>query len=127
MEKLEWRETFQNQPAYCIFIDLTTLVSNNNLSMLCQVLQNMTSLSVSLRGSLRFSVLGIYILSNKTKCIFPMQSVKLNYNKLQIALYSIQDTANLFTGKETFGSTELFESFQEAVQQYETYYKVRNL
>lgn len=124
MEKLEWRETFQNQPAYYIFIDLTTAGSVNNLSMICQVLQNMTSLSISLKGSLRISVLGICILSNNNKCIFPMQSVKLNYIKLQLALDSIQDTANLLTGKEVFTKQELFESFQEAIQQYEAYYKV---
>ncbi|KAG8187860.1 hypothetical protein JTE90_001233 [Oedothorax gibbosus] len=52
-----------------------------------------------------------------------MQSVKLNYVKLQVALDSIQDTVNLFTDKEVFDNQELSESFQAALQQYETYYK----
>lgn len=124
MEKLEWREAFQNQPAYYLFIDLTTAMSINNLNTICQVLQNMTALSVSLKGSQRFSVLGIYVLSNKTKCLFPMQSVKLNYTKLQLAVDSIQNTTNLYSGKDTLDNQQLSESLQVAVQQYETYYKV---
>ncbi|GBN41945.1 hypothetical protein AVEN_192662-1 [Araneus ventricosus] len=36
MEKLEWREAFQRQPAHYLFLDLTTPMTIHNLNTLCQ-------------------------------------------------------------------------------------------
>ncbi|GIX88107.1 meiosis 1 arrest protein [Caerostris darwini] len=123
MEKLEWRGAFQRQPAYYLFLDMTAPMSVHNLKTICQVLQDLIALSVSLKGTQRFSVLGIYALSDRTKCIFPMQSIKNNYAKFQFSIECIQSIASLFNGKKTFDNEQLTESLQTAIQQYEAYYQ----
>ncbi|GFS96486.1 meiosis 1 arrest protein [Nephila pilipes] len=123
MEKQEWREAFHRQPAYYLFLDLTSPLSIHDLNTICQVLQDLTALSVSLKGTQRFSELGIYALSSRMKCIFPIQSVKNNYGKFQFSIECMQNTTALFTGKETFQTDQLSESLQDAIQQYETYYQ----
>ncbi|XP_035227019.1 meiosis 1 arrest protein-like, partial [Stegodyphus dumicola] len=123
MERIEWRETFQRQPAYYLFVDLSLPMSVDNVNLICQMLQNLTTLSISLKGSLRFSVLGIFALSGKIKCIFPLQSVKNNYTKLQVSLESMQSTHTIFTSVNTFDREELSESLQNAIQQYEIYFQ----
>ncbi|GFR17704.1 uncharacterized protein TNCT_383391 [Trichonephila clavata] len=123
MEKLEWREAFQRQPAYYLFLDFTTPMSIHNLNTICKVLQDITALSVSLKGTQRFSDLGIYALSSRMKCIFPIQSVRNNYEKFKFSIECMQNTNTFLTGKETFETDQLTQSLQDAIQQYETYYQ----
>ncbi|XP_015914301.2 meiosis 1 arrest protein isoform X1 [Parasteatoda tepidariorum] len=123
MEKQEWREAFQRQPTYYIFFDLTPPMSISNITTICQVLQDTTILVISMKGSSRFSVLGVYVLSGRTKCIFPFQSLKQNYTKFQFSLECMKSTHTLFTGSETFETSDLSTCLQHAIQQYETYFQ----
>lgn len=125
MEKSEWRETFNRQPIYYIFFDFSVPVSIDSINVICQVLQNLAALSNSLKGSSRFTMMGVYVLSSKPKCIFPLQSVKYNYLKLQISLESMQASQTLPINENNLESNAFKEILQDAVKQYETYFQVR--
>lgn len=125
MEKLEWREAFNRQPIYILYFDLRVPMSLDNINLLCQVLQNTIALSNSLKGTSRISVLGIYALSERIKCVFPLQSVKYNFSRLQSSLESMQSSHTVFRGEKDFEVNTLTEILQESVKQYESYFQVR--
>lgn len=124
MEKQEWRETFNRQPIHYLFFDFSVPTSIDSVNTICQVLQNLTALSNSLKGSPRFTMLGIYVLSSGTKCIFPLQSVKHNFIKLQISLESMQASHTVPITEDYMESNILTEILEDAVKQYETYFQV---
>lgn len=124
MEKQEWRETFNKQPIHYLFFDFSAPISINSVNTVCQVLQNLTALSNSLKGSSRFTMLGVYVLSSRTKCIFPLQSVRHNFMKLQISLESMQALHSLPVTEDNCESNVLTEILKDAVKQYETYFQV---
>lgn len=127
MEKLEWRETFNRQPVHYLYFDFSVLISIDSISIICQILQNIIALSNSLKGSSRFTMLGVFVLSDRSRCIFPLQSVKYSYTKLQIALESMQASRIIPTDSEAFESNVLIEILQDSIKQYENYFQVRCL
>ncbi|XP_054719099.1 meiosis 1 arrest protein-like [Uloborus diversus] len=123
MEKLEWREAFNKQPAFYLFLDRTVPMTIDYINIICQVLQNTITLSNNLKNSSRFRVLGIYTLSQRSKCIFPMQSIKINLTKFLFSMEGLKAVHGILTVDETFERDELLENLQDAVRQYETYFQ----
>lgn len=124
MEKLEWREIFNRQPVHYLYFDFSASMSTNSIDVICKTLQNLTALSNSLKGSSRVCMFGIFVLSSRSKCILPLQSVKYNYMKLQVALESMQTFQVLPQSEETFQSSSLVNILQESIKQYENYFQV---
>ncbi|XP_076331527.1 meiosis 1 arrest protein-like [Tachypleus tridentatus] len=128
MERSDWRNIFCRQPVHFLLFDVSIPMTFDIVKKVCETLEQLFSLDISLKGSSRLSSFGLTVLGNSANCIFPLQQVKPNFQILPSAL---EEVLILYQEAASFGNVFnydiLMHAFQEAIDQYNRLRQLQNV
>ncbi|CAI8023081.1 hypothetical protein GBAR_LOCUS13514 [Geodia barretti] len=114
----EQRKVYQRQPARAVLLDMSPPMDSYTCLNVHEALTSTLCLVLQHQGAPSLSHLSITLLGNYPKCLFPMQPIRSNAQRVSAALKCLAQEAQCLVGSAPSSETCLLDGLQEVLAQF---------